>query len=86
MFFTHSCTALRAEPGLAWFVREPWPSPATGADLVAGVLGPQERLDLRVESDSLVVFGDGIETDRLVAGWGQRIRVGRAPRALRTVL
>ena len=74
-----------AEPGLAWFVREAWPSPATGADLVAGVLGPQERLDLRVESDSLVVFGDGIEADRLTVTWGQELSVCRAARVLRTV-
>ncbi|MBK8756042.1 MAG: NAD(+)/NADH kinase [Actinomycetales bacterium] len=74
-----------AEPGLAWFVREAWPSPTTGADLVAGVLGPQERLDLRVESDSLVVFGDGIEADRLTVTWGQELSVCRAARVLRTV-
>ena len=74
-----------AEPGLAWFVREPWPSPTTGADLVAGLLSGQERLDVRVESDSLVVFGDGIEADRLTLTWGQELSVCRAPRVLRTV-
>ncbi|HMT31894.1 MAG TPA: hypothetical protein PKA99_04620 [Dermatophilaceae bacterium] len=74
-----------ADPGLAWFVREPWPSPTTGADLVAGLLSGEERLDVRVESDSLVVFGDGIEADRLTLTWGQELSVCRAPRVLRTV-
>lgn len=81
-----------ADPALAWFVREPWPSPSTGADLVAGRLddrldgGPDDAaLELRVESDTLVVFGDGMEADRLVLGWGQRLTVRRTSRTLRTV-
>ncbi len=73
-----------ADPELAWFVREPWPSAATGTTLSAGPLGTDE-LTLRVESESLVTFGDGIEADRLLLGWGQVVRVGRAPRVLRTV-
>ncbi|ALJ21772.1 NAD(+)/NADH kinase [Microbacterium sp. No. 7] len=71
--------------GLAWFVREPWPSPSTGADLVAGRLDGPESLTLRVESDALVAFGDGVEADRLTLGWGQRLRVAIAARTLRTV-
>jgi hypothetical protein len=70
---------------LAWFAREPWPSPSTGAELVAGRLEGDAVLALRVESDALVVFGDGIEADRLQPTWGQRIEVGVAPRTLRTV-
>ncbi len=74
-----------AEPGLAWFVREPWPSAVTGTELDAGLLGDDE-LSVKVESESLVTFGDGIEADRLVLGWGQRVVVGRSPRVLRTVV
>ena len=72
------------DPSLVWFVREAWPSTVTGTTLAAGPLDSDE-LTLRVESESLVTFGDGIEADRLVLGWGQVVRVGKAPRVLRTV-
>lgn len=72
------------ESALAWFVREPWPSPSTGADLFAGRLDGGE-VTLRVESDVLVAFGDGMEDDRLSLSWGQRVSVSIADRTLRTV-
>ncbi|WP_046502080.1 NAD(+)/NADH kinase [Streptomyces odonnellii] len=72
-----------AEPRLLWYVREAWPSPATGTSLVAGVLTASERLRLTVESDRLVAFGDGMENDALELTWGQTVRVGRSPTALR---
>ncbi|MFF0061461.1 hypothetical protein ACFYRC_07910 [Streptomyces sp. NPDC005279] len=74
-----------ADPQLIWFVREAWPSPATGTALVEGVLAPAERLRLTVESDRLVAFGDGIETDALELTWGQTIRLGIAGTALRLI-
>ncbi|MFF3457327.1 hypothetical protein ACFYXH_23995 [Streptomyces sp. NPDC002730] len=72
-----------ADPQLIWFVREAWPSPATGTTLVEGVLAHAERLRLTVESDRLVAFGDGIETDALDLTWGQTVRLGIAGTALR---
>lgn len=73
-------------PDLAWFVREPWPSPSTGADLVAGLLPAGATLEIGVESEGLVVFGDGMESDRVSLGWGQRVTVRRAREVLRTVV
>jgi NAD kinase len=65
------------EPALCWFVREAWPSPATGTELTEGLLGEDEELTILAESD-LVVFGDGIETDALRLRWGQRVTLRRA--------
>lgn len=70
---------------LAFFVREPWPSPATGTDLTAGALTPGEGLGLEVVSDGLVVFGDGIESDRLTLPWGATVEIRLSDRALRLV-
>ena len=69
--------------GLAWFVREAWPSPTTGTTTVQGLLAGDQRLSLTVESDRLVAFGDGVETDALELTWGQVVRVGVATARLR---
>ncbi|MFK0128155.1 hypothetical protein ACIQSP_33175 [Streptomyces nigra] len=71
------------EERLLWFVREAWPSPATGTSLVAGELAAAGRLALTVESERLVAFGDGMEADALELTWGQTVRVGVCPDRLR---
>ena len=73
-----------SEERLVWFVREAWPSPATGTSLTEGELIGTE-LSLTVASDRLVAFGDGIEADALALTWGQTVRVGRSASALRLV-
>jgi hypothetical protein len=82
----HSRLALPGptDPGLAWFVREAWPSPATGTSYTEGLL-EDSALTLRVESERMVVFGDGIETDRLDLTWGQSLTVARSAHHLHLV-
>lgn len=70
---------------LAWFVREPWPSRWSGTALTEGALVAGEGLRLRIESDRLVAFGDGIEDDRLEVTRGQAVRLGVAARTLTLV-
>ncbi|MGX1272924.1 hypothetical protein [Streptomyces phaeoluteigriseus] len=73
------------EERLLWYVREAWPSPATGTALVAGELSAAGRLTLTVESERLIAFGDGIESDAVELTWGQRVTVGVCGERLRLV-
>ncbi|MFN8526921.1 MAG: hypothetical protein U0821_27770 [Chloroflexota bacterium] len=59
------------EPALVFFVREAFPSVSTQTALTAGVLEPGEALTVVSEMDNDgVIFGDGIEEDRLAFGYG----------------
>ncbi len=72
---------------LAWLVREPFPSVATGVGLDFGLLGGADELEVISEMpEDGVVFGDGIERDALEFVAGQRLRIGLAPSALRLVV
>ena len=74
------------EPHLAYFVREPWPSIATGTDVVEGLLDADHTLSIYSEMDEQgVIFGDGIEADHLVFGYGQRVELRPAPDPLNLV-
>jgi NAD kinase len=84
----HADLALPApsDPRLAFFVREAFPSVATGTSLVEGVLGGAEVLEVTSEmNDGGTVFGDGIESDRIDFGWGLRARVRVARERLQLV-
>ena len=73
-----------AERRLAWFVREAWPSPATGTTLTEGeVTGG--ALVVTIESDVLVAFGDGVESDAVTVRYGQAVRFSVASETLRLV-
>jgi hypothetical protein len=74
------------EPALAYFVREAWPSAATGTRLTEGLLGDGATLGLQSEmGEGGVLFGDGIEGDRLPLDWGRRALVAAARERLRLV-
>jgi NAD kinase len=61
------------QPELAFFVREPWPSPTTGTSLTEGTLTRGQQLVITNQRpEGTVLFGDGIEADRLHLDWGQR--------------
>jgi hypothetical protein len=70
------------EAALCWFVREAWPSPATGVRLTAGRLAPTQPLELTSEGETAVIFADGVETDHLTLAWGQRVTVQVSTRRL----
>jgi hypothetical protein len=73
-----------SEPALCWFVREAWPSPATGTSCTEGLLTAADHLSITAEAD-LVIFGDGIESDTLTITWGQRLEVAVADTHLHLV-
>ena len=74
------------EPGderLAYFVREPWPSITTGTNIVEGLVDSQQPLIVTSEMDEQgVIFGDGIESDRLTFGYGRRVEIRPAAQSL----
>lgn len=71
---------------LMFFVREAWPSVATGVSLTAGIIDDDEHLTVESEmEEGGVAFGDGIESDRLSVGWGQKLKVAVASERLRMV-
>lgn len=60
----------------------------TGTSMTAGLIaGEGDRLELTSEmGETGVVFGDGIEDDRLSFGWGVRARIGIARERLSLVV
>lgn len=64
------------EPRLVFYAREAFPSIVTGTELTEGTLATEETLTVVSQMESGgVVFGDGIESDRIELPWGARISV-----------
>jgi NAD kinase len=73
------------ERAVAFFVREPFPSIATGTSLRAGKLA-QAPLDVTSRmNDGGVIFADGIEQDFLAFDWGRGVKLGPAAQTLHLV-
>lgn len=74
------------QKALGWFVREPFPSVASGTSMRRGTLsGKHLSLTSRM-NDGGVVFADGIEADFMHFGWGRRLEVGIAKETLNLVV
>jgi NAD kinase len=70
------------ERAIAYFVREPFPSVATGTSLKAGKL-PDGSLSVTSRmNDGGTIFADGMEQDFLRFDWGQRIVLAPSDRSL----
>jgi NAD kinase len=69
-------------PRLGLLVREAWPSPATGTEIVAGLVETEPVVVTSEMDDGGTIFADGIESDHLLFGWGRRVAIGVASRRL----
>lgn len=64
---------LPTDDRLAFYVREAFPSRATGTSLTSGLIDIHSQLEIRSEmNEGGVMFGDGIESDYLAFNWGMR--------------
>lgn len=70
------------EAAVGYWVREPFPSIASGTRLRAGKLTDAGLLVTSRMNDGGVVFADGIEQDFLAFEWGRQVRLSPADRTL----
>ncbi len=74
------------ESAVGYWVREPFPSVATGTVLRAGRLtGAALAITSRMNEGG-VIFADGIEQDFIAFDWGRRVELGPATRTLSLVV
>jgi NAD kinase len=70
------------ERAIAYFVREPFPSVATGTSVRAGKLAASPLTIVSRMNDGGTVFADGIEQDHISFDWGRRISLAPADQSL----
>lgn len=74
------------DPRLAFFVREAFPSVATGTSIMEGAVTVEDTLAVVSEmNEGGTLFGDGIEDDAIDFRWGLRASIGIAKQRLRLV-
>lgn len=74
------------EQAVAYFVREPFPSVATGTTLRAGkLLGEGLTITSRMNEGG-TIFADGMEQDCIAFDWGRQLGVAPASRCLNLVI
>jgi len=81
--------ALRLDPqerAVAFFVREPFPSIATGTSLRTGKLAQAPLTVTSRMNEGGVIFADGIEQDFLAFDWGRGVTLGPAAQTLHLVV
>lgn len=71
---------------LAFFVREPWPSVATGTSIAWGPLGRDDAVSIVSNmNEGGVIFADGLEQDHFRFDWGRTVEVHLASSTLNLV-
>ena len=73
------------EAAVGYWVREPFPSIATGTALRAGKFAGAPLTVTSRMNEGGVIFADGIEQDFLAFDWGRRVDLAPAPRILNLV-
>jgi hypothetical protein len=75
------------EQALAFFVREPFPSIATGTSIRVGKIEDSHSICITSRmNEGGVIFADGIEQDHLNFDWGRMMKVSVSSRRLNLVL
>lgn len=74
------------ERAIGYFVREAFPSVATGTEVRAGRIESRQRIEVVSRlNEGGAVFADGIEKDYLAFDWGRRVVVRAADETLNLV-
>lgn len=73
------------ERALAWLVREPFPSVATGTSMRAGKITRGSVRIISRMNDGGIIFADGIEQDFLSFDWGRSISISVSDEPLHLV-